>query len=695
MKKQLLFTFFVLSGVQTFAQMAGWTHVQPISVQEHSGGLVTDYQLLISLDTQTPVGAGEMLSDGSDIRFTSACNGGIEFPYWIESGINTATTSIWVKIDTLQASETRTIYLHYGNSSATAISAISGTFIGPHSATDSVSGASSGGVTNSQRGFRFAPTETILLTSFGKNEPNGSTRYMTLFDYNTQAILSQMQVSGPAAQYSYSNLASPIWLTQNTQYLFEIYQGGSDGYYYGAAPQIGQHLQYYDMRYCNGCTENTFPGNYLNGMHYGYADFWYYTKKNVTPAPTYSYSPYLVALEDSVGVCIEDTFELVMPVSGGSLPFSFNWTGSDVLSATAQDLQAFATTSGYYHVSVTDACGYTVTDSVEITVNALPSVSVSSSFPLICDGEYSELSVSGMETYTYEWGDASTNDTLIVTPSVTTDYTVTATTVYGCQDTFSYEQQVNVPLLATQDVTICIGQSFVVDGNAYDTTGIYLDTIAGITNCDSIITTNLTVEQLPVATYGVAICFGTSYSIGQHEYWMEGTYIDTIPGAFCDSIITTILTIDEDIDAEAQAIGFTLVADLGGDSYQWVDCNNNNTPIAGATETSYEVTVNGSYAALVTVGNCTKMTNCITVATIGLEENDLIENISVSPNPNNGTFTVQSSASQTVRLTDALGNTVQEMEIAAGQPLTVELENAQSGIYFLISRTKVVRLMVR
>lgn len=695
MKKQLLFILFVLSGMPLYAQMAGWSHVQPISVHEHSEALVTDYQLQIELNTQTLVTLGEMLTDGSDIRFSTACNGGTEFPYWIESGMNTATTKIWVKIDTLQASQIRTIYMHYGNSSATAVSSVNGTFVGPHSATDSVSGGSPGGVTNSQRGFRFEPTEDLLLTAFGKNEPNGSERYITLFDYASQAILQQMQVSGPAAQYTYGNLPSPIWLVQSTQYLLEMYQGDSDGYSYGVAPQMGQHLQYYDMRYCNGCNQNTFPGNYLNNMHYGYPDFWYFTKNNVTPAPTYSFDPYIVMLEDSIGVCVEDTIELPMPIGGGTTPFTFNWTGSDVISVTTQNLQALATNPGMYYVSVTDGCGYTVIDSVEITINPLPVASISSTFPLICNGEYSELIVSGEETYSYEWNDASTNDTLIVTPSSSTNYSLIATTIYGCQDEFVYEQAVNVPVLATQDITICTGQNFIVDENIYDSTGTYIDTIAGITICDSIITTNLTIEQLPTATYNVTICFGTSYNIGQHEYAMAGTYTDTIPGAFCDSIITTVLTIEEDIDAQAQAIGFTLVADLGGDSYQWVDCNNNNTPIAGATGTIYEVTANGSYAALVTVNNCTKLTNCITVATIGLEENDLIENISVYPNPNNGTFTVQSSVTQTVRLSDALGNTVREIEVLAGQPQTIELEKEQSGIYFLVSRTRVVRLMIK
>src|SRR5690606_5122201 len=49
--------------------------------------------------------------------------------------------------------------------------------------------------------------------------------------------------------------------------------------------QIATQLTYYDMRYCNSCTQNTFPTNVLNNYHYGNPDFNFYTRNNVTPAP--------------------------------------------------------------------------------------------------------------------------------------------------------------------------------------------------------------------------------------------------------------------------------------------------------------------------------------------------------------------------------------------------------------------------
>jgi len=289
-KTALILFIFVFATNKMFAQPAGWSHSQVYSVTEHSGALVTDYQLKITLNTQSIITAGQMNANGSDIRFGKDNAGTVMYNYWIESGINTATTTIWVKIDTLFASATRSVYFFYGNAAASATSAVAGTFVGPMSSTDSVNTGGAGGSTDSQRGFKFSTTEDLLVTHFGKNEPDGTPRYVTLFNFNTQAVISQIQVTGPAAQYNYNSLATPLWLITGTPYLIELFQGPTDGYYYGASTQVGQQLIFGDMYYCNACTQNTFPTSIVTGYQYGYPDFWYWRKKNVAPAPTYTVS---------------------------------------------------------------------------------------------------------------------------------------------------------------------------------------------------------------------------------------------------------------------------------------------------------------------------------------------------------------------------------------------------------------------
>jgi len=643
MKYLLMLLAFSITSFTGFAQIPGWNFAQPITIFEHSGNPVTNYQLKLTIDTQTPVSNGQMLISGDDIRFSTACNGGNNLNYWIESGMNTTSTQIWVKVDSIPANGGKTIYLNYGNASATPTSAINGTFIGPHSCTDSVSGGASGGVTDSQRGLRFAANEDLLVTAFGKNEPNGSTRYITLFDFASQAILRQMQVSGPAAQYSYQDLSSPIWLTQGTQYLIEMHQGSTDGYYYGpSTSQIGQHLTYLDMRYCNGCTQNTFPTNYLNSIHYGYPDFWYYSKKNVSPAPTYEVGSFKTSMPDEQFICFGDSATILLSLLGGQAPFDFQWVGTEISSDTLQQPTAFPSDTLEYHVSITDACGFNEVDSITFNVGALPIANLQTSALIVCNGEWAELTIDS--AYTALWDDNSTADSLIVSPSATTTYHVQTTDINGCQSYDSIQIQFHTPFYLTRSIHRC---------------------------------------------------FGENYQIGTHTYSVSGTYVDTLTGVSnCDSIITTVLTFQEDIDSQIQQIGLTLVADLGADGYQWVDCSNGNTPIPGATSSYYEATQNGSYAVISTIESCSKQSDCISISTVGLDEMGLIDNLFAFPNPTTGTLTIQSSSSQELKIIDVIGNVVRKEWVVAGVSKQTDLSSLGTGSYYLQSRTRVIRLVI-
>lgn len=433
----LLFTGLSLLCLNhAYSQLPGWNSQQRITITENSGDTVSDYQLKMYINTYIPIGLGEMDSTGNDIRFGNDCAGSVLYPYWIEGPMNSDSTVIWVKIDTLLPNATKSIYMIYNNPSASPVSAVMGTFFGPNSSTDSVASGASGGVGNSQRGFRFAPNEDLLVTSFGKNEPTGTTRYITLFDINTQAILSQIQVSGPAGQYTYNDLASPMWLTQGTQYTLQLYQDASDGYYFGSSSQIGQHLTYYDMRYCNGCTQNTFPTSTLSNYHYGYPDLWYYTKKNVSPAPTYSIDSVgglQVSFASDLSICMYDTIALVPTVIGDGTPFIYSWSPLATLSSASDSIvNAFPTSTTTYTLSVTNSCNLTKTDSVVVNVYSLPVVSAGSD-QIVCEG--STVTLSGSGAVSYSWTNGIT-DGVVFTPALgTTDYIVTGTDSMMCSNT--------------------------------------------------------------------------------------------------------------------------------------------------------------------------------------------------------------------------------------------------------------------
>ena len=125
MKKILLFTslFFVLTQIATVsAQLFDFNYYRPITIDNtQNSNDLTDYQVLVTLDTTTLISQGKMRSDCGDIRFTDT-DGNTLLNYWLESGCNTNNTRLWVKVPSIPASSTKTIYVYYGNSSATSAS---------------------------------------------------------------------------------------------------------------------------------------------------------------------------------------------------------------------------------------------------------------------------------------------------------------------------------------------------------------------------------------------------------------------------------------------------------------------------------------------------------------------------------------------------------------------------------------------
>jgi hypothetical protein len=111
------------------AWLTGWQYRRPITINNSSNSnSLTDYQISVTLNTQSLISAGKMRSDGGDIRFIDS-NGTTLLNYWVESGINTSSTYIWVKVPSIPANSTKTIYVYYGNSSATSQSNGDNTFV--------------------------------------------------------------------------------------------------------------------------------------------------------------------------------------------------------------------------------------------------------------------------------------------------------------------------------------------------------------------------------------------------------------------------------------------------------------------------------------------------------------------------------------------------------------------------------------
>jgi len=221
--------------------------------------------------------------------------------------------------------------------------------------------------------------------------------------------------------------------------------------------------------------------------------------------------------------------------------------------------------------------------------------------------------------------------------------------------------------------------------------GTYSDTLTSSTGCDSIFRISLFVDTVMTNyLYDTILCNGSLTSpSGKYVWTNPGYYRDTLQSVNgCDSIFYFNLSTGT-IHATFVIHGDTFIANYySGCTYQWLDCNNNFAPVAGATQQKFVPTLNGNYAVSLTLNSCTDTSLCRfytnSTASIQKQQTNLI-GLLVYPNPTQGYITIKTSD-------DAFLNANIEIYNSMGQLVSVNkftgneanlLIHTPAGIYFV------------
>lgn len=258
----------------------------------------------------------------------------------------------------------------------------------------------------------------------------------------------------------------------------------------------------------------------------------------------------LVYITPDTFMCQGGSLQLTSSGPAGS---TFQWSPSAFLTnPTSPNPVATPPVSTTYSLTVTDPTGCFKDTMVSITIQPLPTISASVAPAGICDGQSATLSASGAGaggTYTWMPG-GMTGTPVVVTPSVSTIYTVTGTNQWGCSRTATASLTVNpVPTVsAGADQVICSGDpatltavgngvtyswqpggqsgSSIAVNPASTTTYTVTAAIGGCTSTDQV---TVTVNALPTVTASTPdpdICAGASATLnasGANTYnWMPG-----------------------------------------------------------------------------------------------------------------------------------------------------------------------------
>ncbi len=133
--------------------------------------------------------------------------------------------------------------------------------------------------------------------------------------------------------------------------------------------------------------------------------------------------------------------------------------------------------------------------------------------------------------------------------------------------------------------------------------------------------------------------------------------------------------------------GFTLTTNfVTGYTYQWVDCNNGFSPLAGETSRMFTATTNGSYAVVITSNGCSDTSSCFTFNSVSLKDkSSAYANVKIYPNPTSGEFYIDFGRNEE-EVNIVVRNTIQQIISVSGHSniKRVKLETGIStGIYFV------------
>lgn len=163
----------------------------------------------------------------------------------------------------------------------------------------------------------------------------------------------------------------------------------------------------------------------------------------------------------------------------------------------------------------------------------------------------------------------------------------------------------------------------------------------------------------------------------------------TITNTFCDPDQTATITIPVTIRDTQNAFttnvtagNTSLSADrtLAGTTYQWLDCNNGNSPIPNATAQTYTPAVNGNYAVQLTTNGCVSISACYLFSSLGTTNVDHHNGLYLYPNPTKRNLSLSNNTIEVKKVTIA-----NSLGVIVGHSL--DISSLANGIYLVTVET--------
>ena len=173
-------------------------------------------------------------------------------------------------------------------------------------------------------------------------------------------------------------------------------------------------------------------------------------------------------------------------------------------------------------------------------------------------------------------------------------------------------------------------------------------------------------------------CMHVGYEFRTDQFDFQG--IDTINARVRKFCLCEYVNAQNSISQN----GFELTADVGVNvNFQWLDCNDNYSVIAGATDSTYDASIGGSFALQIEQNGCVDTSECIAVSGLGINEFGLNSSVHFYPNPttNEVKISITDNEEVLVEVRDLAGKLImEEKKMMHGE--IIDMTKFNAGTYF-------------
>ena len=351
--------------------------------------------------------------------------------------------------------------------------------------------------------------------------------------------------------------------------------------------------------------------------------------------------------------------QITLVASGGT---SYSWSNA-ANTATINPTQ-----SGTYTVTAYNDLGCFATASANVTINPNPQLNITAPHT-ICNNSSTTLEVSdnlGSTITSCVWSNGGSGSSIMVSPTSTTNYTVTVTNNNGCvahastsvvvAEQLSFAISGNTSICGNESAELTVSGIAPANVSTYawsngantasvsvSASGTYSVIVTDVNGCTGYATTTVSAAENPVASISgqQSVCSGSSATLlangGTSYQWSNGsteasisvtaggTYSVVVAnGAGCTATASAAVTVNESPNPEisgnlsiCEGESTTLTVN-GGDSFVWSN---------GSSNSSINVTNSGTYTVIASNANgCTASAS----ATVNVSENPIV---TISGNP--------------------------------------------------------------